>query len=67
MAAGGSLTRFGHDEYLYIAMSSGVAIMFWGYLKTIRPAALHKDNAAAVKQSPLPPLPGQPALTTISS
>ncbi|MEZ4616537.1 MAG: hypothetical protein R2867_13700 [Caldilineaceae bacterium] len=39
VAAGGSLTRLGHQEYLYIAMSAGVALMFWGYLKTIRPIA----------------------------
>jgi hypothetical protein len=38
VAAGGSLTRLGHPQYLYIAMSVGVALMFWGYLKTIRPA-----------------------------
>ncbi|MCA9956344.1 MAG: hypothetical protein KC434_16565, partial [Anaerolineales bacterium] len=36
VAAGGSLTRFGHQQYLYIAMSIGIAIMFWGYLKTIQ-------------------------------
>ncbi len=36
VAAGGSLTRFGHQQYLYIAMSIGVSIMFWGYLKTIQ-------------------------------
>jgi heme/copper-type cytochrome/quinol oxidase subunit 1 len=38
VAAGGSLTRLGQPQYLYIAMSVGVAFMFWGYLKTIRPA-----------------------------
>lgn len=30
VAAGGSLTRFGHQQYLYIAMSLGISIMFWG-------------------------------------
>ncbi|MFN2164401.1 MAG: cbb3-type cytochrome c oxidase subunit I [Candidatus Promineifilaceae bacterium] len=39
VAAGGSLTRLGHEQYLYLAMSIGVGLMFWGYLKTIRPAA----------------------------
>jgi len=38
VAAGGSLTRFGHQQFLYVAMSIGIALMFWGYLKTILPA-----------------------------
>ena len=37
VAAGGSLTRLGHQQYLYIAMSIGISLMFWGYLKTIQP------------------------------
>lgn len=37
VAAGGSLTRLGHQQYLYMAMSAGIAVMFWGYLKTIAP------------------------------
>jgi hypothetical protein len=37
VAAGGSLARFGHDEYLYIAMSAGIGLMYYGYLKTIQP------------------------------
>jgi len=40
VAAGGSLTRLGHEQYLYIAMSAGVGLMFWGYLKTIQPVTL---------------------------
>jgi hypothetical protein len=39
VAAGGSLTRLGHYEYLYIAMSVGVAIIFAGVLWTRRPDA----------------------------
>lgn len=31
---GGTLTRLGHREYLYIPMSIGVAIIFLGYLQT---------------------------------
>lgn len=42
VAAGGSLTRLGAHEYLYIAMSAGVALIFAGYLWTRRP-----DGAAA--------------------
>jgi hypothetical protein len=26
--AGSSLTRLGHEQYLYVAMSAGVALMF---------------------------------------
>lgn len=36
---GGTLTRLGQHEYLYIAMSAGVAIIFVGYLQTRRPQA----------------------------
>lgn len=36
-ASGGTLTRLGHDEYLYIGISAGVAIIFAGYLETRRP------------------------------
>lgn len=39
VAAGGSLTRLGHEQYLYIAMSAGIGLMFWGYLKTIQPVS----------------------------
>lgn len=37
VAAGGSLTRLGHYEYLYIAMSIGIAMIFYGVLCTRRP------------------------------
>ena len=39
VAAGGTLTRFGQREYLYLAMSPGVALIFVGYVWTRRPAA----------------------------
>ncbi len=39
VAAGGSLTRFGHYEYLYIAMAVGVAMIFGGVLVSRRPDA----------------------------
>ena len=48
VAAGGSLTRLGHDQYLYAAMSIGVSLMFWGYLKTIRPAPAPEVNRPVV-------------------
>lgn len=36
VAAGGSLTRLGHYEYLYIAMSIGVGLIFLGVLSARR-------------------------------
>lgn len=36
VAAGGSLTRLGHYEYLYIAMAIGVGTIFGGVLKSRR-------------------------------
>lgn len=37
VASGGTLTRLGDDNYLYIAMAIGVALIFCGYLVTRRP------------------------------
>jgi len=37
VATGGTLTRFGHREYLYIPMAIGSAIIFGGYLWTRTP------------------------------
>lgn len=37
VAMGGTLTRFGHYEYLYIAMSAGIALIFAGVVWTRRP------------------------------
>jgi len=48
VAAGGSLTRLGHYEYLYIAMSIGVAIIFAGVLWTRRPDGQPVAAAPAV-------------------
>lgn len=36
-ASGGTLTRLGHREYLYVGIAAGVAIIFAGYLETRRP------------------------------
>ena len=36
VALGGTLTRFGSDQYLYIAMSIGIALIFSGYLAASR-------------------------------
>jgi hypothetical protein len=31
-ATGGLLTRLGHEEFLYLSMAIGIAIIYWGYL-----------------------------------
>jgi hypothetical protein len=36
VASGGTLTRFGHREYLYIAMAIGIVVIFAGVLETRR-------------------------------
>ena len=51
IAAGGSLTRLGHSQFLYMAMSPGVALMFWGYLKTIRPAPVLMRSAMSSQEA----------------
>ena len=51
VASGGSLTRFGNDEYLYIAMSAGVALIFWGVLRSRQqnaPVSLSVDDSPTV-------------------
>lgn len=40
VASGGTLTRLGSHQYLYIAMSLGIALIFAGYTKTQKPDAL---------------------------
>jgi hypothetical protein len=51
VASGGTLTRFGQREYLYIAMSVGVAIIFAGVLQTRRPDAALAREAALPTES----------------
>lgn len=56
VAAGGSLTRLGHYEYLYIAMSIGVALIFAGVLWTRRrdvPATAPATQPAAPRDAPV--------------
>lgn len=47
VAAGGTLTRFGYREYLYLAMSAGITIIFAGVMLT-RGSAVRRD--ASVNQ-----------------
>jgi uncharacterized membrane protein len=57
VASGGTLTRLGHHEYLYLAMAPGVLLIFYGYLLTIRvinqteiiPAAYKRDTQPLYK------------------
>lgn len=46
VALGGSLTRLGRPEYLYLAMSAGIAVIFAGVLLT-RPARVRARTDAA--------------------
>lgn len=65
VAAGGSLTRLGHYEYLYIAMSIGVALIFLGVARAQRmervvaafPGAATGDGIAGIPPSGAPVTP----------
>lgn len=37
-ASGGVLTRLGREEFLYISMAIGIAVIYWGYLLARAPA-----------------------------
>jgi len=47
VAMGGTLTRFGSEQYLYIAMSLGVALIFTGYVWTKRPDGRGVEEASS--------------------
>lgn len=59
VAAGGTLTRLGHYEYLYIAMAAGVALIFAGVLRSRRP-----DRAGLLDTYANKTLVGDPPATT---
>jgi hypothetical protein len=70
VAAGGSLTRLGHYEYLYIAMSIGVAMIFAGVLSSRRPdgaAMPATTNAGEVLPTPAPGALGPTALAFVQA
>jgi hypothetical protein len=54
VASGGTLTRLGSHQYLYVAMSLGIALIFAGYTRARRPDT--QPHAANAPQ-PTPPLP----------
>ena len=53
VASGGTLTRLGSDQLLYIAMSIGIALMFAGYLWTRKPDARPVAAPAAAASAPI--------------
>ena len=46
-ASGGTLTRLGSRQYLYIAMSIGIALIFAGYMRTRRPDVVSQAGQRA--------------------
>jgi hypothetical protein len=65
VALGGTLTRFGHREYLYLAMALGVAIIFAGVVlasgtgqrRTQAAIAARRDVEMPPERSPITALP----------
>lgn len=54
VAMGGTLTRFGQYEYLYIAMSLGITLIFAGVVWTRRPERpIAIDLASATSEAPV--------------
>jgi hypothetical protein len=59
VASGGTLTRLGSHQYLYIAMSIGIALIFAGYVQTRKPDAVPtrqtvpivRDSGLGVRES----------------
>jgi hypothetical protein len=56
IASGGTLTRFGRPEYLYLPMTLGIAIIFSGVVVTRQP----RSALATPRRAPLIPLPARP-------
>jgi hypothetical protein len=52
VAGGGTLTRLGQREYLYVAMAVGVAVIFAGYLEMRRPEPAPADSDAPASVVP---------------
>ena len=67
VAMGGTLTRFGHYEYLYIAMSIGIALIFAGVLQTRRPDRIAAegdvDSSVSVSSDSARTMLAEPQLT----
>ena len=66
VAMGGTLTRLGHYEYLYIAMSFGIALIFGGVLWTRRPDRPAVPAATETLANGSIETPRQPAHGTVA-
>jgi hypothetical protein len=53
VASGGTLTRLGSHQYLYIAMSIGTALIFTGYHWAKRPDAVPRPSAMPQASAPI--------------
>jgi len=59
VASGGTLTRLGSHQYLYIAMSLGITLIFAGYVRTRKPdvapapkpVAMVRDSGLGMRES----------------
>jgi hypothetical protein len=56
VASGGTLTRFGRPEYLYLPMTLGIATIFSGVVVTRQP----QSTPVTTRRAPLIPLPARP-------
>jgi hypothetical protein len=56
VALGGTLTRFGRPEYLYLPMTLGIAVIFSGVVVTRQP----QPAQVTTRRAPLIPLPARP-------
>lgn len=52
VAAGGSATRLGRPEFLYLAMAAGLAVILAGYLETRRPDSATATAIVAIAAEP---------------
>jgi hypothetical protein len=52
VASGGTLTRLGSHQYLYIAMSIGIALIFAGYVRTRKPDTAPARQPMAMAREP---------------
>jgi hypothetical protein len=53
VAAGGSATRLGRPEFLYLAMAAGIAVILAGYLETRRPETPKTSAPVAAAEPPV--------------
>ncbi len=69
VALGGTLSRFGRPEYLYLTMAIGIAVIFAGVVLTRQPLSARsttrhaadpwRERDAVSRQAPLVPLPSR--------